>query len=112
MLNNQIGSLTVYNMSLDTQRFSPGTSFKILNTLIGVQAGVIANENTSLSDSADTTKMTLKEAFSKSYTPFFQAVARKIGIDTMKSWIDRISYGNKFTSAPVDSLWLTNGLKI
>ena len=44
-LNNQLGDITVYNMELDTERLSAGTSFKILNTLIGVQTGKITNEN-------------------------------------------------------------------
>jgi beta-lactamase class D len=111
-LNNQLGDITVYNMKLDTQRLSAGTSFKILNTLIGVQTGKIINENTVMNDTGAIKSVTLKEAFNTSSVPYFQSLARQIGKDTMKFWIDSISYGNKNVSGPVDSFWLNNNLKI
>ena len=112
-LNNQVGDITVYNMKLDTQRLSPGTSFKILNTLIGVQTGKITNENTVINtDSSVDKNITLKQAFNHSDVTYFQSLARKIGADTMKSWLKTISYGNKNISGPVDSFWLNNELKI
>ena len=112
-LNNQLGNITVYNMKLDTQRVSPGTSFKILNTLIGIQVGKITNENMMVkTDSIGQKGISLKEAFNNSLTPYFQAVARQIGKDTMKFWIDSIGYGNKNINGPVDSFWLNNKIKI
>jgi len=112
-LNNQLGDITVYNMKLDTERLSPGTSFKILNTLIGLQTGKITNENTLIkTDSASNKNITLKEAFNTSSIPYFQSLVRQIGKDTMKFWVDSISYGNKKISGPVDSFWLNNTLKI
>ena len=112
-LNNQIGDITVYNMKLDTERLSPGTSFKILNTLIGVQTGKIVNENTVIkTDSSVDKNVTLKDAFNDSNPAYFESLARQIGKDTMKSWLDSISYGNKNISGPVDSFWLNNHLKI
>jgi beta-lactamase class D len=112
-LNNQLGDITVYNMKLDTQRLSAGTSFKILNTLIGVQTGKINNENTLIkTDSGSGKSMTLKEAFNTSSFPYFQSLARQIGKDTMQFWIDSISYGNKNVSGSLDSFWLNNSLKI
>ena len=44
LLNNQMGNITVYNMKLDTQRLPAGTSFKIPETLIGIQTGKIIND--------------------------------------------------------------------
>jgi beta-lactamase class D len=112
-LNNQVGDITVYNMKLDTQRLSPGTSFKILNTLIGVQTGKITNENTVINtDSGADKNITLKQAFNHSDVAYFQSLARKIGADTMKSWLKTISYGNKNITGAVDSFWLNNELKI
>ena len=112
-LNNQLGGITVYNMKLDTQRLSPGSSFNILNSLIGIQTNTVTNENTVLkTDSAQNESLTFKEAFRNSSTPFFQALARQTGKKTMKLWIDSLRYGNKNTSGAVDSLWLDNHLKI
>lgn len=112
-LDNQMGSITVYNMELDTERLSVGTSFKILNSLIGIQTGKISNENTVLNrDSTQNKTLTFKEAFQNSSTLFFQDLARQIGKDNMRFWIDSLHYGNKIISGPVDSFWLNPNLKI
>ncbi|MEO6868264.1 MAG: class D beta-lactamase, partial [Ginsengibacter sp.] len=37
MMNNQSGEISLFNMELDTQRVLPASTFKIVNTLIGVQ---------------------------------------------------------------------------
>ncbi len=44
MLNNADGEITVYNMKYDTMRFSPASTFKIVNSLIGLQTGRITDE--------------------------------------------------------------------
>lgn len=112
-LNNQLGDIVVYNMKLDTERLSPGSSFKILNSLIGVQTNKITNEKTVLKlDSTENGNITFKEAFQNSSPAFFTALANQIGKNTMKFWIDSLHYGNKNTSGPVDSFWLGNHLKI
>ncbi len=125
LLNNADGKVTVYNMQLDTQRFTPASTFKIVNSLIGLQTGRITNEamlikwdgNVRIFPDGDTAKawnkdMTMTEAFKVSSVPYYQEVARRIGKDTMQAWIDSIGYGNKSISGPVDSFWLNNKLKI
>lgn len=113
LLNNQLGGITVYNMKLDTQRVSPGTSFNILNSLISIQAGKITDENMTIkTDSSQNKPLTFKEAFQSSSIPYFQAAARLTGKDTMQFWIDSIGYGNKKINSAVDSFWLNNDIKI
>jgi beta-lactamase class D len=113
-LNNQMGDITVYNMQLDTQRFSPATSFKTLITLIGVQTGKITNENNIQikTDSNQNKAVTLKEIFNASSPEYLQSLARQIGKDTIKLWVDSLGYGNKNMEGAVDSFWLDNHLKI
>lgn len=113
-LNNQMGDITVYNMQLDTQRMSPASSFKILLTLVGVQTGKIINENNIpvATDSGKTKEMTLNEIFNSPNIHYFQSVARQIGKDTLKLWIDSLGYGNKRVDGAVDHFWLNNELKI
>ena len=114
LLNNQMGDITVYNMQLDTQRLSPATSFKIPLTLIGVQTGKIINENNIQikTDSNQNKQLTLKEVFTSSSPEYLQSIARQIGKDTLKLWIDSLAYGNKNVEGAVDSFWLNNHLKI
>ena len=119
LLNNADGEITVYNMALDTQRFSPASTFKIVNSLIGLQTGRITDEKMAIK--WDGVKrpvetwnkdMDMTEAFKVSCVPYYQEVARRIGKDTMQRWIDSIGYGNKNISGPIDSFWLNNALKI
>jgi len=119
MVNNQTGAVTVYNMKLDTQRFLPASTFKIVNSLIGLETGRITNEDMLIRWDGvkrwnnDWNKdLTMKEAFKVSAVNYYQEVARRIGKDTMQQWIDTLNYGNMNISGPVDSFWLNNTLKI
>jgi beta-lactamase class D len=119
MLNNADGDITVYNMELDTMRFTPASTFKIINSLIALQTGVVTDEKMILkwdgkrrANKEWNKDMNIAEAFKASSVPHYQDIARKIGADTMKHWIDSISYGNKNIAGPIDSFWLNNQLKI
>ena len=118
MMDNSNGSITVYNMGMDTTRVTPASTFKIVNSLIGLETGKILNENMIIKwdgvkrSNEDWNKdMTMKEAFKVSNVAYYQEVARRIGKDTMKMYIDSLSYGNKNIAAAVDSFWLNNTLK-
>jgi len=119
MVNNQTGAVTVYNMKLDTQRFLPASTFKIVNSLIGLETGRITDEKMMIKWDGikrwnqDWNKdLTMTEAFKVSAVNYYQEVARRIGRDTMKQWIDTLHYGNMNISSPIDSFWLNNTLKI
>ena len=119
MLNNSDGQITVYNMSLDTARFLPASTFKILNSLIGLQTGVITDDSMVIkwdgvkrSNPEWNKNLDMTEAFRVSAVPYYQEVARRIGKDTMQLWIDSVGYGNKVMAGAVDSFWLNNSLKI
>ncbi len=119
MLNNADGEITVYNMTLDTQRFSPASTFKIVNSLIGLQTGKIVDEKMVIKwDSVKRMNndwnrdMDMTEAFKVSNVGYYQEVARRIGKDTMQHWLDSLGYGNKDISGPIDSFWLNGKLKI
>ena len=112
MLNNQMGDITVYNMNLDTQRLSTGTSFKVIETLIGIQTGRITNETSTLGNDSSSKNVTLQQAFQNNSVPYFQELARQIGKDTLQMWLDSISYGNSKITSAVDTFWLNNDLKI
>ncbi len=118
LLNNANGDITVYNMELDTQRFSPVNTFQVVNALIGLQSGAITNDTMLVKWTGIKTDTTLvngidmKWSFKANAHPYFQEIARRIGKDTMVRWIDSLGYGNKNISGPIDSFWLNNTLKI
>jgi beta-lactamase class D len=119
LLDNSSGEITVYNMKLDTQRVLPASTFKIVNSLIGLETGKITDEKMIIKwDSVKrwnkdwNRDLTMEEAFKVSAVPYYQEVARRIGRDTMQYWIDTLHYGNMNISGPIDSFWLNNTLKI
>lgn len=116
MLNNANGEITVYNMNLDTSRYLPGATFKIVNALIALQTGVVTDTAMVIkknnTDSSSEKGNNIIEAFQIDGTPFFHETAKKIGRGTMQSWIDSLSYGNKNIQGPIDSFWFNNNLKI
>ncbi len=119
MLNNADGQITVYNMAMDTTRYTPSSTFKIVNSLIGLQTGAVTDEKMIIkwdgikrSNNEWNKDMDIRTAFKVSSVPFYQEVARRIGKDTLQNWIDSISYGNRNTGGPVDSFWLNNQLKV
>ena len=119
MINNSSGEVTVYNMALDTMRFSPASTFKVVNSLIGLQTGKIINDSMVIKwdgikrpVDAWNQDLNMIDAFRVSAVPYYQEVARRIGRDTMQAWIDSLKYGNLDISGPIDSFWLNNHLKI
>ena len=120
LLDNVTGQVTVYNMQLDTVRFTPASTFKIVNSLVGLQTGAITNDTMMIKwdgivRTPDTWNKDLgmREAFKLSSVPYYQEVARRIGKDTLQKWLDTLSYGNKkIGGTRADTFWLDNSLKI
>lgn len=118
--NNGTNQFTVYNLSrYRDSSYLPASTFKIVNSLIALHTGRIFDENEVIKWDGITRwnddwnkDLSMKEAFKVSCVPYYQEVARRIGRDTMKMWIDSIGYGNRDISGPIDSFWLNNHLKI
>ncbi|MCW8804544.1 MAG: class D beta-lactamase, partial [Ignavibacteriaceae bacterium] len=108
-----------YNQSQFKQSFTPASTFKICNSLIGLETGVIKDENFVIPwDSvirrvpAWNGDQDLKTAFKNSTVWYYQDLARRIGGEQMKYWLDKANYGNADTSGGIDRFWLRGGLRI
>lgn len=108
-----------YNQSQLKQEFTPASTFKICNSLIGLETGVIKDENYIIKwDSvkrripAWNQDQDLKSAFKNSTVWYYQELARRVGGKRMKYWLDKADYGNADTSGGIDKFWLTGGLRI
>lgn len=109
----------VYNKTQISELFIPASTFKICNSLIGLETGVIPDENYVIQwDSivrnykvwnSDTD---LKTAFKNSTVWYYQELARRVGGEQMQYWLNKTDYGNKDTSGGIDKFWLTGGLRI
>lgn len=120
LFDNAKGKFIIYNLKrYRDSLYTPASTFKIVNSLIGLQTGIISDEHMIIKwDGVKRSReewnkdLTMEEAFKVSAVPYYQEVARRIGRDTMKKWIDSLGYGNKDISGPIDSFWLNNHLKI
>lgn len=108
-----------YNQAQFKQQFTPASTFKICNSLIGLETGVIKDENFIIPwDSvkrqvpAWNQDHNLKSAFKNSAVWYYQEFARRVGGKQMKYWLDKADYGNKDTSGGIDQFWLTGNLRI
>lgn len=98
-------------------RESPASTFKLPNTLIALQTGAVedVDEVVPAADEDDSDQdMSLREALPDSNVPVYQEVARRIGSESMGTWVDRFDYGNRSVGEEeqVDTFWLEGPLEI
>jgi beta-lactamase class D len=108
-----------YNQEQTRQPFIPASTFKICNSLIGLETGVISDENFIIPwDSvirqvpAWNSDQDLKTAFKNSTVWYYQELARRVGGRQMKYWLEKANYGNADTTGRIDMFWLSGGLRI
>jgi beta-lactamase class D len=126
---NVIGSFILYELNRDQyirynpercrQEFLPASTFKILNSLIALETGVIKDENHTLK--WDGTKRAvpawnqdhnLKTAFQNSAVWYYQEIARQVGEARMKEYVTKAQYGNMDIAGGIDNFWLEGKLRI
>ena len=126
LMDNGTGLFTVYNLPrYRDSAYLPASTFKIVNSLIGLQTGKITSDSMVIAwDGVQrpvpewNKNLNMYEAFRASSVPYYQEVARRIGKDTMQFWLDSLHYGSgkKDTlfkiSGAIDTFWLDNSLKI
>lgn len=120
IMDNASGKFTVHNLGrYRDSSYLPASTFKIVNSLIGLQTGKIVNDSMVIKWDGVTRRvadwnkdLTMYEAFRVSSVYYYQEVARRIGKDTMQFWLDSLGYGTKKIKGAVDSFWLNNTLKV
>ena len=120
LFDNGTGQFTIYNLKrYRDSSFLPASTFKIVNSLIGLQTGKITNDSMSIRWDGVVRPvkewnqdLSMYQAFRVSSVPYYQEVARRIGRDTMQFWLDTLSYGTKKIKTKIDTFWLDNSLKI
>ena len=108
-----------YNPKRCSERFLPASTFKIMNSLIGLETGVIPDENyvikwdgTQYEIPSWNQDHTLKTAIQNSVVWYYQALARRVGKEKMQQYVDSVHYGNQDISGQIDTFWLEGGLRI
>jgi beta-lactamase class D len=106
----------VYGTKRIDKPYSPASTFKVFNSLAGLESGVIPD--TSYVIPWDGVQRgtyapwhrpnSMKSAFKYSAVGYYQEVARRVGEKRMKKYLSRNDYGNKDTGKKIDEFWLAD----
>lgn len=120
LLDERSGDLRGHNQHRAQQRFSPASTFKIANALIGLSMGAVRSVDEVITYTGDANPfmrewlepMGLRGAMKVSNVPLYQELARRIGLQRMGEAIVRLGYGNQQIGSDVTTFWLRGPLAI
>jgi beta-lactamase class D len=108
-----------YNPARCRQGFLPASTFKIFNSLVALETGVAPDENLMLHWDGQQREIsdwnrdhTMRSAIKYSVVWYYQELARRIGADSMREYLDRAAYGNGDLSAGLDQFWLQGRFRV
>lgn len=98
----------------------PASTFKIPNSIIALETGVVEDDSTLFEWDGERRRMkrweqdlVFKQAFHLSCVPCYRDVARRIGLKRMLSYLDQFDYGAMVVdSSSLDLFWLQGDSKI
>lgn len=119
LLDCKSGKFFRYNEEQCKTRLSPMSTFKIFNSLAGLESGFLKDENHPMKwdgqkrwiDSWNQDQ-TLQSAVTNSCVWYFQKVAAGVGEERMQKYISAVHYGNEDISSGITQFWLNKSLKI
>lgn len=109
----------MHNKKRAKQQLSPASTFKILNTLIALDVGVVTSKDsvfqwdgTKRGLDAWNKDQTLQSAFKVSCVWCYQEIARNVGESRYRSALMDANYGNQRIGDQVDQFWLNGELQV
>lgn len=112
------GDIKVYNDIQCKKRWKPCSTFKIPNSLIGLETGIVTPttiikwSGIKYSFKSWEQDHNLRTAIKYSVIPFYKEIARRIGLSRMQEYVTKINYGNNKIGVIVDNFWLDGPLMI
>lgn len=111
--------IRVHNPQRATTPAIPASTFKILNSLIALDTGVVADVDDAVpwdgverSVAAWNRDHSLRTGIAVSAVWMYQQLARTIGSERMTAAVRSADYGNMVIGGPVDEFWLRGDLRI
>lgn len=119
LLDPATDTIIVSNKARAKQRFTPASTFKIANSLLGLDTGAVKSVDEVLPYGGKPQRfktwerdMNLRDAIKASNVPIYQELARRIGLDRMRAGVKKLGYGNMEIGNVVDRFWLDGPLAI
>jgi len=121
IVNVSTNEARVYNPARAAKSFPPASTFKIFNSLIALDTGVVTDTDTQVLKWDGQTRPiaawnkdhTLRSAFAASAFPAYQGVARQVGLERMQGYLTAIPYGaGDISSETLDVFWVMRGYTI
>ena len=125
-----IGSILIYDLNQDVYYSNdfewsnkgnlPASTFKIANSIIGLETGVIENDSVIFKWDGEKKwlknweqDLILRDAFQFSCVHCYQEVARKVGSKRMNDYVSKLNYGNlEIDATNIDKFWLEGASRI
>lgn len=112
-------TISLSNKSRAERRITPASTFKIANSLIGLDCGAVRNVDEVLPYGGKPQRikaweqdMGLRDAIKISNVAVYQELARRIGLERMQAGVKKLGYGNMEAGTVVDRFWLDGPLAI
>lgn len=114
------GKIIVTGESRARDAILPASTFKIPNSIIALETGVVADPDKDVFKWDGVKRAfpgwnrdhTLRSAIAASAVPVYQEIARRIGAVRMHEYVDVLGYGNRDIGGGIDRFWLTGDLRI
>ena len=120
MYDNTRKQWVYYNKDKCFERMSPASTFKIVNSLIALETGVMKDIDDTLrwdgyerEVAAWNQDQNMTTAFKYSVVWFYREIARRIGADSMQHYIKLIDgYGDMSSAGNIDKFWLDGSFEV
>ena len=119
LYDSQENAYLIWNPERCETPFIPASTFKIFNSLVALETGVIKDANDTISWDGVKRQIPdwnqthdLRSAIKYSVVWYYQEVARRIGEERMQKYIDSVGYGNRDIGGGIDQFWLNGNLRI
>lgn len=112
-------SWNIYNEENALIRVSPDSTYKIYDSLFGLENSIITPENSFMKWNGENypfeawnADQTLQSAMESSVNWYFENIDQKLGAATVNSYLQKIEYGNESIYGDFSSYWMQSSLKI
>ncbi|MDR2908567.1 MAG: class D beta-lactamase, partial [Oscillospiraceae bacterium] len=108
LLSDGVSQIT-YNQQLSSERYSPCSTFKIANSLIALEEGVVSIDDsmrkwdgTQYEISDFNRDQDMSSAMKYSCVWYYRQLAKEVGNTSMRNYLSEIGYGNMDISGGID----------